>query len=195
MQPLSPPHEGLDITGGYIPIYSEYNKLIFVYFAQVRARAAQMEKTMRWWSDCTASWREKWSKVRGERNQLRDECRQLRARFDSSAKESSALRRTQTELTEQMHELRAELDAASAVKNTVDIEEYLDSRECRTVAVNSISVATGEGVTLVVGAQEQGVIRNRSAKNIDSSVDTRSSDALLDSRLEEAVKSLDSERL
>lgn len=31
---------------------------------EARARAAQMEKTMRWWSDCTANWREKWSKVR-----------------------------------------------------------------------------------------------------------------------------------
>ncbi|XP_058135941.1 coiled-coil domain-containing protein 102A isoform X3 [Dasypus novemcinctus] len=29
---------------------------------EARARAAQMEKTMRWWSDCTANWREKWSK-------------------------------------------------------------------------------------------------------------------------------------
>ena len=30
---------------------------------EMRARATQMEKTMRWWSDCTANWREKWSKV------------------------------------------------------------------------------------------------------------------------------------
>nr|CAD7398103.1 unnamed protein product [Timema poppensis] len=30
---------------------------------EARARATQMEKTMRWWSDCTANWREKWSKV------------------------------------------------------------------------------------------------------------------------------------
>ena len=30
---------------------------------EAKARASQMEKTMRWWSDCTANWREKWSKV------------------------------------------------------------------------------------------------------------------------------------
>lgn len=47
---------------------------------EARARAAQMEKTMRWWSDCTANWREKWSKVRAERNRARDEVRQLRQR-------------------------------------------------------------------------------------------------------------------
>ncbi len=31
---------------------------------ELRARCAQMEKTMKWWSDCTANWRDKWSKVR-----------------------------------------------------------------------------------------------------------------------------------
>ena len=31
---------------------------------EARQRITQMEKTLRWWSDCTASWREKWSKVR-----------------------------------------------------------------------------------------------------------------------------------
>lgn len=32
---------------------------------ETKARAAQMEKTMKWWSDCTANWREKWIKVSG----------------------------------------------------------------------------------------------------------------------------------
>uniref|UniRef100_A0A1A8KQA0 Coiled-coil domain-containing protein 102A n=1 Tax=Nothobranchius kuhntae TaxID=321403 RepID=A0A1A8KQA0_NOTKU len=54
---------------------------------EARARAAQMEKTMRWWSDCTANWREKWSKVRAERNRARDEIRQLRQRLDTLTKE------------------------------------------------------------------------------------------------------------
>ncbi|KAF1596094.1 UNVERIFIED_CONTAM: hypothetical protein FQV16_0003677, partial [Eudyptes robustus] len=50
---------------------------------EARARAAQMEKTMRWWSDCTANWREKWSKVRAERNRAREEVRQLRHRLEA----------------------------------------------------------------------------------------------------------------
>uniref|UniRef100_A0A8C9WBI8 Coiled-coil domain-containing protein 102A n=1 Tax=Scleropages formosus TaxID=113540 RepID=A0A8C9WBI8_SCLFO len=54
---------------------------------EVRTRAAQMEKTMRWWSDCTANWREKWSKVRAERNRARDEVRQLRHCLDALTKE------------------------------------------------------------------------------------------------------------
>ncbi|XP_032530935.1 coiled-coil domain-containing protein 102B [Chiroxiphia lanceolata] len=60
---------------------------------EVKARAAQMEKTMRWWSDCTANWREKWSKVRGERNKAREEARQLRIKLDSAIKEISMLKK------------------------------------------------------------------------------------------------------
>ena len=58
-----------------------------------RARAAQMEKTMRWWSDCTSNWREKWSKVRNERNKAREENRQLRAKLDLCIKEINSLKR------------------------------------------------------------------------------------------------------
>ncbi|XP_069906156.1 coiled-coil domain-containing protein 102B isoform X2 [Oryctolagus cuniculus] len=62
---------------------------------EVKARAAQMEKTMRWWSDCTATWREKWSKVRAERNSAREEGRQLRMRLELTVKELSELRKRQ----------------------------------------------------------------------------------------------------
>nr|XP_020480434.1 coiled-coil domain-containing protein 102A-like [Monopterus albus] len=65
---------------------------------EARARAAQMEKTMRWWSDCTANWREKWSKVRAERNRARDEVRQLRQRLDTLTKELTSVRRERQEL-------------------------------------------------------------------------------------------------
>ena len=38
---------------------------------ELRARCCQMEKTMRWWSDCTANWREKWTKVGWRTNVLK----------------------------------------------------------------------------------------------------------------------------
>ncbi|NXK94098.1 C102B protein, partial [Formicarius rufipectus] len=60
---------------------------------EMKARAAQMEKTMRWWSDCTANWREKWSKVRAERNKAQEEARQLRIKLDSVVKEISMLKK------------------------------------------------------------------------------------------------------
>ncbi|KAK2508364.1 hypothetical protein MC885_013144, partial [Smutsia gigantea] len=63
---------------------------------EVKARASQMEKTMRWWSDCTANWREKWSKVRAERNSAREEGRQLRIKLEMTMKELSALKKKQS---------------------------------------------------------------------------------------------------
>lgn len=75
---------------------------------EARARAAQMEKTMRWWSDCTANWREKWSKVRAERNRARDEVRQLRQRLDALTKELTSVRRERQELVSENETLRQE---------------------------------------------------------------------------------------
>ncbi|XP_054985093.1 coiled-coil domain-containing protein 102B [Sorex araneus] len=61
--------------------------------AETKARAAQMEKTMRWWADCTANWREKWAQVRAERNRAREDGRRLRLQLDQALKELSALRK------------------------------------------------------------------------------------------------------
>ncbi|VDK57970.1 unnamed protein product, partial [Cylicostephanus goldi] len=54
------------------------------FFPQARDRAAQMEKTMRWWSECTACWREKWSTVRDERNRAREEGQALRHAYEEA---------------------------------------------------------------------------------------------------------------
>lgn len=77
---------------------------------EARARAAQMEKTMRWWSDCTANWREKWSKVRNERNKAREEIKQLRSRLDVAVKDSNTLKREKIELETQNEELKKEME-------------------------------------------------------------------------------------
>ena len=56
-------------------------QVFFFYFKvdyeELESRCAQMEKTMRWWSECTANWRDKWSKVRAERNKFKDELKRL----------------------------------------------------------------------------------------------------------------------
>ncbi|ELK11118.1 Coiled-coil domain-containing protein 102B [Pteropus alecto] len=62
---------------------------------EVKARAAQMEKTMRWWSDCTANWRAKWGQVRAERDSAREEGKQLRVKLEMAVKELSALKKKQ----------------------------------------------------------------------------------------------------
>lgn len=77
---------------------------------EARARAAQMEKTMRWWSDCTSNWREKWGKVRAERNKAREENRQLKLQLETSAKEITTLRREKQEAFEVKIQLERELE-------------------------------------------------------------------------------------
>ena len=76
---------------------------------EARARAAQMEKTMRWWSDCTANWREKWGKVRAERNKAREEVRQLRLKLEATMKEAIALKREKHSLLTDNEQLRTKM--------------------------------------------------------------------------------------
>ncbi|EDW54525.1 coiled-coil domain-containing protein 102A isoform X1 [Drosophila sechellia] len=77
---------------------------------EARARAAQMEKTMKWWSDCTANWREKWSKVRNERNKAREESKQLSLKLDGAMKEAHSLKREKNDLELQITQLKKEME-------------------------------------------------------------------------------------
>ncbi|XP_063680585.1 coiled-coil domain-containing protein 102A-like isoform X2 [Bolinopsis microptera] len=65
---------------------------------ELRNRALQMEKTMKWWSDCTANWREKWGKVRAERNKAREQCKHLQSKVETLLKECSSLRLDKEEI-------------------------------------------------------------------------------------------------
>lgn len=94
----------------YDPEWEAKEELRLRELEEARARAVQMEKTMRWWSDCTANWREKWSKVRTERNKAREDVRLLRGRVDSATKEAAALKRDKQELEAEVDQLRRELD-------------------------------------------------------------------------------------
>lgn len=46
-----------------------------------------MEKTMRWWCECTENWRKKWSEVKTERNELRKELRVTKNQLDKAVKQ------------------------------------------------------------------------------------------------------------
>ncbi|XP_044290245.1 coiled-coil domain-containing protein 102A [Varanus komodoensis] len=92
---------------------------------EARARAAQMEKTMRWWSDCTANWREKWSKVRAERNKAREEVRQLRQKLDALTKELTGLKRERQEVLSENEQLGKEV---ARLKEEGEGEKEKDNR-------------------------------------------------------------------
>ncbi|XP_059975460.1 coiled-coil domain-containing protein 102B [Mesoplodon densirostris] len=87
---------------------------------EVKSRAAQMEKTMRWWSDCTANWREKWSKVRAERNSAREEGRQLRIKLEMTMKELSALKKKQS-LSHQKEALEARVTQDRKLPSFIEV--------------------------------------------------------------------------
>ncbi|XP_014611018.1 PREDICTED: coiled-coil domain-containing protein 102A isoform X1 [Polistes canadensis] len=115
---------------------------------EARARAAQMEKTMRWWSDCTANWREKWSKVRNERNMAREEAKALRAKLEIAMKDANTYKHESQELEMKNEQLKNEiekihmlllkhaghfnqqifsvLESDSQLRSTLGIDELLD---------------------------------------------------------------------
>ncbi|KGL74980.1 Coiled-coil domain-containing protein 102B, partial [Tinamus guttatus] len=90
---------------------------------EVKARAAQMEKTMRWWSDCTANWREKWSKVRAERNKAQEETRQLRIKLEIVAKELSTLKKMNQELVTEKKNFSEMLYIKEDLNQVLSLEE------------------------------------------------------------------------
>ena len=71
---------------------------------------------LRWWCDCTASWREKWSKVRNERNKARDECKRLRSKLESYNKDVATLTKEKKAIEGEVEQLKSnarELNASS----------------------------------------------------------------------------------
>ncbi|XP_014347204.2 coiled-coil domain-containing protein 102A [Latimeria chalumnae] len=93
---------------------------------EIKARAAQMEKTMRWWSDCTANWREKWSKIRAERNKAREEARLVRQKLDTMMKELCTVRKEKQDLLHENEKLRLDVDMKLAFSgNMCQYEEYI----------------------------------------------------------------------
>lgn len=65
---------------------------------------------MRWWSDCTANWREKWSKVRNERNAARDEAKALRAKLEIAVKDANTFKHESQDLELQNEQLKKEME-------------------------------------------------------------------------------------
>ncbi|KYB28753.1 coiled-coil domain-containing protein 102A isoform X2 [Tribolium castaneum] len=106
-------HDSASITSSRIADITEWEAneaLRQRELEEARGRAAQMEKTMRWWSDCTANWREKWSKVRNERNKAREECKQLRTKLDAATKDTATYKRDKEELEIQNDQLKKEME-------------------------------------------------------------------------------------
>ncbi|CAG9792916.1 unnamed protein product [Diatraea saccharalis] len=156
---------------------------------EARARATQMEKTMRWWSDCTANWREKWSKVRTERNKAREEAKLLKTKADTLAKEVTNLKAEKNEIEHLLVEAKR------------DNEKLLSIGESR---VLSGDLTMEDGVELrkknlgYMSPNDQLSIRQRASldshkfSNVDSVLTNKLAELRL--RLDETSNSLQSEK-
>ena len=88
-----------DIVNIHIISQTCLNMTIYWLLLKLRGRCAQLEKTVRWWSDCTNNWREKWSCVRDERNQLREELRRTKLALNILQRQNEELINRQEQLS------------------------------------------------------------------------------------------------
>ena len=51
-----------------------------------------MDSITRWWSECAANWRDKWTKVRLERNKAVEEAREIKTEAERVEKEMDRVR-------------------------------------------------------------------------------------------------------
>ena len=81
---------------------------------EAKIRAIQMEKTMRWWSDCSSNWRDKWGQVKNERNKAREDIKVLKQKLDDANQVIYQLKRERNEFKEGNSQLRKDVDKMAA---------------------------------------------------------------------------------
>lgn len=64
---------------------------------------------MRWWSDCTANWREKWCEVRDERNKAKKDTKVLKSKLETAVKDLNTYKQEFQNLEKQNVQLKKEL--------------------------------------------------------------------------------------
>ncbi|CAH8580454.1 unnamed protein product [Schistosoma turkestanicum] len=94
---------------------------------EARSRAVQLEKTMRWWSDCTASWREKWASLRDERNYLREKLNSTQKSLDNATELIETLKLEKQQLLEDFYSSNNQLNKFYPMKQETDQSELIDS--------------------------------------------------------------------
>ncbi|XP_067881771.1 coiled-coil domain-containing protein 102A-like isoform X3 [Heterodontus francisci] len=84
----APPAAPQPEEGGRDPVHGRCRQELL----EAKALAANLEKTVRWWSDCSARWKEKWGKANLEKVRCRRECQLLRQKVKSLHREVSQLK-------------------------------------------------------------------------------------------------------
>ncbi len=101
---------------------TERERMLFRDWQEVKAKCVQMEKTMRWWSDCTANWREKWGRVRAERNKLKDELRIQTGKNEALTRELTFTKRELEDCITEKQAVRNDLNKCKLELKRLDKE-------------------------------------------------------------------------
>lgn len=142
---------------------------------------------MRWWSECTANWRDKWSKVRAERNRYKDDLKVLAIRHEA----------TLQDLTRQL--------SSHKVRNYFPGGKETKTYSVQAVQANATLLSVGTNTDNAYHDQEDcadsGVfpsnnnLSDRMSRFLsDVSTFQEPSASMLQFRLDEAIKTLEAER-
>ena len=97
-------------------------KMLTQQLADANEKAVQLEKTARWWSECTVRWREKWGKVKNQRNKLQEEVETLQGR-------NKALIIEYTKLKENNEILKNHLSNEKETKQIARVQPIIDDHQ------------------------------------------------------------------
>lgn len=91
---------------------------------------------MRWWSDCTSNWREKWCEVRDERNKFKKECKILRAKLDAACKDIQCYKKENKRLDAKNLELKKELGRLKNANQQTSHSDPVSEADLNSVTIN-----------------------------------------------------------
>ena len=133
-----------------------------------------MEKTMRWWSDCTANWRDKWSKVRSERNRYKEEAKRLASRLEAANHEVNKSRGKSEEVDRLRERLRQELNTRPNVRSVSTNTEAAAEAEVVDTTVTSANFLFSSSSGLNKPSSFS-PLNNHSGASVDSGLAAQSS--------------------
>ena len=105
----------------------------------VEVRLTPSSISYRWWSDCTANWREKWTKVRIERNKAIEEVRETRREADRLAAERDRVREENEMLRSEVRELRSRGNGEDQSRGNVRTVETSDDKYYQLLITSDLS--------------------------------------------------------
>uniref|UniRef100_A0A1I7ZLC0 Myosin_tail_1 domain-containing protein n=1 Tax=Steinernema glaseri TaxID=37863 RepID=A0A1I7ZLC0_9BILA len=110
---------------------------------ETRNRSAQMERTMRWWTECTANWRGKWKQMKDERNWARAETEAALEQLKEANEKIDSLQSMKRRSDSDIARLKAQLTTALNLSDNKELIQKLFA-----TATAEKNTQTEEGATV-----------------------------------------------